>query len=388
MRKLISMGVFLLSYPFQSSAFFPNYLDWNFNATVGVDPGTLSVVQGLPEEIKEQTIALITEALPLLDKSVYGYLNRINEIITLQQTSLICTASAISATTLDQIVLKYPFLGQVTPLRDLETNWNKIEKKFTASTKSHDYLIEYADYIYRIGLVKCKLQIAPSANLIATQMLAQATSRWSVWVSLEKECGTAKDCLTKMYRKTDELIRSSDARDIKAVNAMADFSAVGIPQESFFSHKFDYRAYEIALLSLNNITSGITLAKIVREKKEQTERDELTLLARLDQTFISINNAYSSINQQFISNPDIVTLVKMRNSLNENIKTLANLTSSVNSSQASSVSPETIKSNLLGKTKTLSDNLNSLLSRVNDDIRFLHEIQDEEERRTREISVY
>lgn len=387
MRKLISMGVFLLSYPFHSSALL-NYLDWNINATVGVDPNTLSVIQGLPEEIRVQTIALINEALPRLDESVYGYLNKINEIITLQQTSMICTASAISATTLDQIALKYPFLGRVTPLRDLETNWNKIGKKFTASTKSHDYLIEYSDYIYRIGLVKCKLQIAPSANLIATQMLAQATSRWSVWISLEKECGTAKDCLTKMYRKTDELIRSSDARDTDAVNARADFRAVEMPEESFFGHKFDYRSYENALLSLNNITSGITLAKIAREKKEQIERDELTLLARLGHTFISMNNAYDSISKQFISRPDIAALVKMRDSLTENIKTFASFTSSVNSSHASSVLPETIKIDLLGKTKTLSDNLNSLLSRVNEDIRFRYEIQDEKERRIRETSVY
>lgn len=180
MRKLISMGVFLLSYPFQSSAFFPNYLDWNFNATVGVDPGTLSVIQALPEDIKKQTIALITEALPLLDKSVYGYLNKINEIITLQQTSLICTASAITGTTLDQFLLKHPLLGRVTPIRDLETDWNKIEKQFTASTRSHDYMVEYTQFIYWIGLVKCKLQIAPSANLIVTQMLAETTSRWSI----------------------------------------------------------------------------------------------------------------------------------------------------------------------------------------------------------------
>lgn len=190
-----------------------------------------------------------------------------------------------------------------------------------------------------------------------------------------------------MYRKTDELIRSSDARDIDAVNATADFKAVGIPKDSFFSHKFDYRAYEIALLSLNNIASGITLAKISREKKEQTERDELTLLARLEQTSISINNAYDSIYQLYISRPGIDALSKLSDSLNENIKTLTHLTSSVNSSQASSVSPETLKIRLQGKLKVLSEKMNILLSRVDNDITRILNIQDKEERRTREMSV-
>lgn len=57
----------------------------------GLDAPTRDLINGLPSEIRVQLIKTLEEALPMIDESVNGYLNKVDQIIGEQITHGSCT---------------------------------------------------------------------------------------------------------------------------------------------------------------------------------------------------------------------------------------------------------------------------------------------------------
>ncbi|MDT7003855.1 hypothetical protein [Klebsiella variicola] len=297
MKKLLSLVLATCMFipgvsPALDLPFFVGRFD--LNAKAGLDADTIRLLDGYPKEVKEQALQLVKDALPLLDKSVNSYLDRINEILIEQQTMMICTSAGIVGTSVDQALERFPFLKGSTPLENLEKRWSEVEKKFTDQTTAHEYMIKYADFIYSVGLAKCKIQVTPSLQPVVDRMLAKYNSRFSIWVSLDLICSTASDCFENIYNETYAYLIKSDPRDVAYNDAINKLKDVKPPRKQYFS-PFNYSRYEDIFFEMNRILLSVALTKQLRLIKEA----QVSYLNQLEKELLTYTDNLESLKKDY-----------------------------------------------------------------------------------------
>lgn len=296
---------------------------FDLTAKAGLDADTIRLLDGYPKEVKEQALQLVKEALPLLDKSVNSYLDRINAILIEQQTTMICTSAGIVGTSVDQALERFPFLKGSTPLENLEKRWSEVEKKFTDQTTSHEYMIKYADFIYSIGLAKCKIQVTPSLQPVVDRMLAKYNSRFSIWVSLDLICSTASNCFESIYNETYAYLIKSDPRDVADNDAIDKLKQVKPPKKQYFA-PFNYSAYEEDFFEMNRILLSVALTKQLRLMKEA----QVNYLNELDKELLTYIDNLEGLKKDY--NPKLYneagynSVINMANKINAGIASTKN----------------------------------------------------------------
>jgi hypothetical protein len=229
------------------------------SATVGLDDRTLDLLNRLPKEVREEIVNALRDALPILDKSVNAYLAKVNEILDRQINHAQCSMTGVVAD-----VARRAKLGREKGPLELFDEYEKNELgQLKQSSTAASYATVTGDISYEATVTYCEMQISTSAMNISGAENKYRKLNF-IWFRLKDSCGTAIDCLQKQLSITDALVKNSDRRDVQAVDAARQLSAVRRPVTPRWFTAFDPKPYESALSQLLNIQDELSLAKLRR----------------------------------------------------------------------------------------------------------------------------
>jgi hypothetical protein len=241
-------------------------------AKVGLNAETLALVRGMPKEIREQALALLREALPLVDKSVYGYLDRLDETI------------ANAACKLEGVGESVFSIGKRSLVDDLEEEREDLRSEFSSDSSPQEYEDAYADFISNAALALCRTEEAPTKTTIHKKR-DDVYDRWLIWNRLGSSCSNAAECLTKVREATTFAIAAADPRDILSADARSRFSKpFPIPERGLWDRifsSFPHEEYEREIERLLAIQDTIQFARVKRERWYQFYQIPLPLAATM-----------------------------------------------------------------------------------------------------------
>jgi hypothetical protein len=264
----------------------------SLDATVGLDGPTRDLIARMPNEIREQTLKLLREALPLIDQSVQGYLERANKIVDQQIDHFACAvtgAVAAAGSTIKQQVLG----TRATPVQDLEADWRSLETQFGSTVDPHDLMTSYADFLYRATVTSCQVAAVPQASKQVATVQSDMRRRWAMWSRVDGRCKTPAECLRLIHGEVGQLVTKSDGRDVAAVNGKQRYSKVSLPPTPGVIARafgtFSLKPLEDPLWELISIVDQVAVA---RQFRESVGRQLLTSAkAQIDQITKTLDQA-------------------------------------------------------------------------------------------------
>jgi len=294
------------------------------DAEFGLDPATREFIDKLPAEIRAQVIVLLEQALPLVDKSVNGYLDHVNSIITEQTDHAACVITATVATIEDQ--LKDRILSRRdTPVETLVTWRIDLQNEHKQSTAPLEYAVHYEDFLAAVAQSQCNLHAGPALARL-DGLANEARGRWKVWRQLENKCGNADECYTYAHAQTQAAINTADPRDIAAVGASTKFNSVGRPEKiAWYSlSKFHQGPYEDQIGTLQDVQQSLLVARLARESKAARDRDAAQKLIEAGEASIaqaaaglSDSNINANANAKAVASSSVAHIKDINDALEE-----------------------------------------------------------------------
>jgi hypothetical protein len=257
--------------------------------TFGLDKGTNDTLQNLPEQLRLQLFKLLQDSLPLIDRSVEGYLSQIDKILRQNiadgLTGLQCSADGTISNIKDQT--KGSLVGVIfkdgtspsnltpsnlpDPFQRLSRAISDTRDKVGVNTSATDVLLAYNDLLYSVALVKCQTKIAtlPVANEVnaQTERLFLPALEWQMLIGQRDKpwCDNPRDCIIKRRAQVVVFVRDSDPRDTKFSSPQEQFDAMELlklippdpPSPSFLDRflvsKIPILQYEGVLASFRHV---------------------------------------------------------------------------------------------------------------------------------------
>ncbi len=246
----------------------------SLDATIGLDRATQQLIARMPKEVHKATLALLKEALPEIDKSVNGYLEKVDEIIGGQIDHFSCSLTG-SAKTLGDMLGKALTKGKPRPVSDLKESWEKTATAFRSSDSPERMVTVYADFLFNATVTACQVKGALPAEQLVAEVQADARKRWTIWRRLEGKCGNSDTCFIHLSEKVKGILVAGDPRDLESVKARNLYSKVRRPESSQSVLQgigerlglvdFHQRPYEDQMQILFLIEDRIAWARLARE---------------------------------------------------------------------------------------------------------------------------
>lgn len=215
----------------------------NLDTKIGLSSETIAMINNLPNNIREQTVLLLQQALPLIDQRI----NQLDNIITQQSIMTVCRLDAVKQGTLRELIgVDGDIIG------GLKNKWKKRSNAFTEKTSPLEYAENYAEYLYKIKVSICKTESEKSMNVMLNDLKTPNDVRWLMWYSLKDKCNNAKDCYSKLNDETKVFLSESDERDISTANVDKNIVNVLLPEKKTFNFfdGFNYQRYEDRVMPL------------------------------------------------------------------------------------------------------------------------------------------
>jgi hypothetical protein len=231
------------------------------DATVGLDGPTRELISKFPKEVHDQIIAALTEALPMLDKSVNAYLDKVNEILDHQINHAQCAMTGVVAEVTQRITIFSK--DRKGPLLSFDDFKKTQLAKLYESTIPTLYSRVYGDVAHEAIVTYCEMEI-----LGQSQDAVQDSNHYrelnNLWFRIKDSCSRPRDCVTKQFAVTKEAVKQNDPRDVQVADAANRLTKVQKPSSSWFS-SFSPEPYNNALAQLVGIQDAIYVAKFKRE---------------------------------------------------------------------------------------------------------------------------
>lgn len=273
----------------------------------GLDDGTQTLISQLPEQFRLQAFKLIQDSLPLIDKSVEGYLIRIDQILRKNVedglNAVQCTAVGLGADIKDGTNGSLAWLffkdgppaSKLTPsnlpepLQRLSKAISQTREEISVKTSANEIVLAYADLLQYVATVKCQTKIAalPVVREVEaqTERLFLPALEWQMLVARRDKpwCDDPRDCIIKRRSQVSVLVRDSDPRDIKFSSPQDQFDATELlkiippdpPAPSFLDRILTSRIpileYEAVLASFRHVERTI-LAHRQRRRDDALNR--------------------------------------------------------------------------------------------------------------------
>ncbi|WP_434661486.1 hypothetical protein P5W99_00800 [Paraburkholderia sp. A3BS-1L] len=206
-------------------------LSANASVEAGLDAETRALIDKMPENIKNQTLDLIVKALPMLDASVYGYIDKVNDTIAHQLANASCTAVG----TADNVITGAKHLlfgGRPAPVKDLRHERVRLETAFHANSAPSDYVDAYGDFLHAADITACDVSAGSSGSeaLTAVRDIRIEVSRpWLTWRRLENSCHDADTCVIAAKDLAYLTMQQADPRDVVKADAQQRLLQVSFP---------------------------------------------------------------------------------------------------------------------------------------------------------------
>ncbi|TDV08856.1 hypothetical protein DET60_102245 [Raoultella planticola] len=296
-----------LPFDIQASLGLETSVDVGF--TVGLDDRTRQFLEQYPPELRQQIEALLVTSLGLVDKSVYGYIDKINNVMDDKIRQLKCVRQSVVDAPADSVssfvdMLKKSKDGPSSRVREmLETLFDD----FSPTTPAYRYNDRYADLSTKIGVALCKYDSFSNAQAInLTDMLVQVTNAYRLWFNIYKTCTNAVNCLDEQNRLLNSEIKNADKRDVDKADAVNVSNEIiklypKINTNTFLGLRkthFIPRDFEREIAKAYNTIEAIKLAEIARIRKNIIALNTIQLnsvgLVTTTNEWISLNPAISS----------------------------------------------------------------------------------------------
>jgi len=252
------------------------------NATVGLDGPTQALIAGLPQNVREQIIKTLQEALPLLDQSIQKYLAQVNQILDSQINNAQCSMDGIVAEVDRRLHL--PGARTKGPLEIFDKDTKGELDRLGRYDDATFYGKVYGDIFYDASVTLCEMKIANgNGNFLPEANRYRKLN--NLWLRLSGTCSSPRNCIAKEVQVTHDFITSSDPRDVAAADALTRFTAVAssLPENPWPWQTFNPQPYEDTLAKLLDIQDETNLAKVVRTAREAASiADARQILDALD----------------------------------------------------------------------------------------------------------
>lgn len=249
----------------------------------GLDKATRDLLQSLPEEVRKQAILALKEALPLIDVSVEKYLDKVNDIVSIQLLALDCTIDGAVSRALSQAGAKLnPFKTYPTDLEDLRKTTDRYPSKAEWGDSVDLHVDRLGDLINASRSLACASKGNPIAYPRAINIGSDLTEQATLFLRLDdKTCGSPQACVDAARAQVSGRITGADKRDLqsaKAVDRLAGLSVVKKPLAMV--GRFDYIGYLGALRQAFSLeTEVLTLTSLRKAIFEGEKAKALALLA-------------------------------------------------------------------------------------------------------------
>ncbi|MER9442025.1 hypothetical protein NKI79_11485 [Mesorhizobium sp. M0340] len=248
-------------------------------AVGGLDAPTRDLIELMPQIIKDQILAGIKEAKPLIDDSLAKATQGIETALRNTIDNVRCQAEGLRATTKDTVDSWFSSLnpfGSTAPTKpfdDIEKEWNSMRADISYDKKARQIAIETADYLYHLSIVECKTKVGNKVTVTTLQaeMAQRGDASGLLWLSLANRCGTADNCLVARYEDVGKILEDSDKRDIDEAGARASYDALAKPVVLSWLNRFTFSIdnYEPDLFKLQGVERSVKLAKFRRDERAQ-----------------------------------------------------------------------------------------------------------------------
>ena len=265
-----------------------------FDFQVGLDDGTLNMINGLPDKIKTATLDLLRDAMPIVDNSVNEYIDRvsssISQNISAAVTQVSCDANGGVKNVSDYfsnsfLATIFPFHG-ILPTKvsanvsDLGDYIDQTRARLSPTTTAEKMAGAYADLLIYASFVQCAANAVNSPATVAIAVegrantISDATMEWAILAG-NNYCSTPDDCVQKRVADLDKFLQSADKRDVDAAdaNTMVHNLPSAPPVPSLWQYwglqAFDISPYEKLLLSMRAIERRVAAERLERERQAQ-----------------------------------------------------------------------------------------------------------------------
>lgn len=356
-----------LSQPASASilgAFVGAYVKVDTDVTVGLDKSTQDLINRLPQNIREQVIIGLQQAKPLIDDSVYGYLDRTDQIISNTLEDARCKATGVIPVSWEELIKTYP-----TDVKVSYQTFEKIQKSFHKNDTPHEIVISYADLSSFVKRKQCKApENSPPGDEI-NKIYQKVNKNYRIWSRLEEQCKFPFDCYSELRQEVSVFLQESDPRDLKAgqVDAINRFNAIKPPinPPGGFLNKnpsIDIEKYNAALGELFNIYDEVNLVKLRRLELETIAvKDQINKQVALTQSIASDFNNRGGSKASLIAAR--TKLTNKKQDIGKNIQTV-DLLVAQSSLPESKSKLEEVKKGYAGNLSTIELNLNTIKSQI------------------------
>jgi hypothetical protein len=225
-RCVVSLITFALFFPSMPAA--GQGIPVHVDATVGLDEPTRELISKLPQNIHDQLIASLNDALPILQKSVDGYLAKVNDILDHQINHAQCSVTGVMAEA-NRRLKNLPAIRDKGPLELLDVYENSELGRIRQSSAAAFYARVYGDVFYEASVTYCEMEFSGAA--VNTRQDENKYRQLNyMWLRLSGSCNNAGDCVKKQREVTQHLIDISDKRDVQFTGATQKLAMVPKPE--------------------------------------------------------------------------------------------------------------------------------------------------------------
>ncbi|WP_368763359.1 hypothetical protein [Klebsiella variicola] len=323
----------------------------NIDTKIGLSSETIAMINNLPNNIREQTVLLLQQTLPLIDQRI----NKLDNIITQQSIMTVCRADAVKQGSLSELIgVNGDIIG------GLKNKWKKRSGAFTEKTSPLEYAQNYAEYLYQIKISICKTESENSMNVMLNDLKTPNDVRWLMWYSLKDKCNNAKDCYSKLNDETKVFLSESDERDISTANVDKNIVNNLLPEKKTFKFfdGFNYQRYEERMIYLNNLRTNVTLVRVIREQKEKRYAEQESVISTVKKRTADIESALNSIENKIKSSNNVKELKNILAELNGYDRAFDEMKSSM-------VSLNQEFPDVVAERNVISTSLNTVINRKN-----------------------
>jgi hypothetical protein len=228
---------------------------------VGLDPATRNFLERMPAEMREESLRLLREALPIIDRSVLSYLQEVENVINRQVDRAPCKMAEIAGAGVSTVPKAFGFRPK--PVRGLRDAIHALDTAAWTKRSLNDLSIEYVDLLYDVWLTGCEVSSVPPALREVSVLQADVRRRDALWARLQGRCDTAQSCAATVPREAARVLNNAHPDDVRLTKARERLDSNKVPSDGWL-RSVTLRQYEESLLQLYRVEDELVLFREAR----------------------------------------------------------------------------------------------------------------------------
>lgn len=255
----------IISYPASAMALFESLgfsVSADLGVTAGLDKDTRDLIKLFPEEIKLQMLDGLSKSLPMIDSSVHGYLDRIDNLVNNAGVTAYCTVYGGVAGGKDAL------RGVESRAKELEREHYRTRSQFGRRTSPKEYESSYSVIEHKASSYMCPLVAGTLQWKDIMSVKIKSHDAGFMWSRLIPMCDTAYGCEQVVRAQVNALLDTVHPQDVESVGAVVRMKAITpMPMPKFWNDGYKIDQVEGNLSTMLRINDELVIAKYNRDTK-------------------------------------------------------------------------------------------------------------------------